>query len=119
MGDISSKKYSGYKSFQYLEPGVDYKDIELTKEIGRVDQYQVPLTESEEKRVAELYRKCIVISLHDHAFCLPADLTQLSEWSREGRTNTAYEGFSVSCMDAIFDNLMDGFAFITSKASWH
>ena len=119
MGDIRSKRYSGYKSFQYLEPGVDYENFELAKEVGRVEPYQIPLTEPEEKHVTELYRKCIVISLHDHTFRLPTDLTQLTEWSREGRTATAYEGFSASCIDAVFDNLMDGFAYITSKAGWH
>ncbi len=81
MGDIRSKRYSGYRSFQYLEPGVDYKNFELAKEVERVEPYQIPLTEPEEKHVTELYRKCIVISLHDHAFRLPTDLTQLTEWS--------------------------------------
>lgn len=119
MGGSKGKNYSGYKSFQYLEPEVDYKKIELAKEIGRVEPYQIPLTEPEEKHVTELYRKCIVISLHDHTFRLPTDLTQLTEWSREGRVATAYEGLSASCLDAVFDNLMDGFAYITSKAGWH
>lgn len=120
MGDIAGKKYSGYKSFQYLEPGVDYKEIELAKEIGRVEPYLVPLSEAEEKRVNELYKKCVVISLHDHIWSLPADMThtQFEEWCRLGRTGTAYEGLSASCLDAVFDNLMDGMAFLTSKASW-
>ena len=29
------KKYSGYRSFQYLEPGTDYTDFKLAREIDR------------------------------------------------------------------------------------
>lgn len=119
MGDIRGRRYSGYRSFQYLEPEVDYKKFAPTKEIGRVELYLVPLSQSEEKRVDELYKKCIVISLHDHSLSLPADLTCLLEWSREGRYTTAYEGLSSSCIDAIVDNLWAGLATITSKGGWH
>jgi hypothetical protein len=31
------KKYSGYRAFQCLEPGVDYQEFKLAKEINRVD----------------------------------------------------------------------------------
>ena len=118
MGSIKSKRYSGYKSYQYLEPGVDYTKIEQAKEVDRVEPYLVPLSEAEEKRVDELYEKCVVISLHDHALSLPTDFSQFREWGRQGRTGTAYEGLSGSCLDAVFDNLMDGFGFITSKSAW-
>jgi membrane dipeptidase len=112
------RKYSGYMSFQYLEPGTDYKKFDLAKEIDRVEPHQVPLSETVERRVKELHKKSIVIALHDHAIRLPTDLTQLMDWSREGRYATAYEGLSASCIDAIFDNLTNGFAFINSKTGW-
>jgi membrane dipeptidase len=118
MGDISRKAYSGYKSYQYLERGVDFFDIEPDKEIGRVEQYLVPLTSQEEKRVKQLYKKCVVIALHDHAFSLPRDMSRFKDWGQQGRSGTAYAGLAASCIDAVFDNLMDGFALITSKASW-
>lgn len=118
MGDAKGKRYRDYRSFQYLESGVDYKDFDIAKEIGRVESYRIPLSESEEERVNELYRKCIVISLHDHTLRLPTDLAHLAEWSRQGRTATAYEGLNASCIDAVFDNLMDAFACITSKSGW-
>lgn len=118
MGDVKNKRYTGFKSFQYLEPGSDYRVFEPAKEIARVEPYQVPLSEPEEKRVHALYKECIVIALHDHALTLPADLTHLSEWNREGRYPTAYEGLSTSCLDAIFDNLWAGFATLTSKGGW-
>jgi len=28
-----NKKYSGYKAFQYLTPGIDYKEFKLRREI--------------------------------------------------------------------------------------
>jgi membrane dipeptidase len=118
MGDAKNKKYSGYKSFQYLEPGSDFKKFELTKEIARVEPYAVPLSEFEEKQVEALHKKCTVIALHDHALALPADLAQLRDYNREGRYPTAYEGLSASCVDAIFDNLWAGFATLSSKGGW-
>jgi membrane dipeptidase len=118
MGDIEGRIYSGYKSFQYLEPGVDYEDYELVKEIGRVELYNVPLSETEEKRVSELYRNYVIISLHEHTWRAPADLKLIKEWSRQGRACTAYEGLSASCIDAVFDNMMGPDIHITSKSGW-
>ena len=118
MGGIKSKKYTGYKSYQYLEPGVDYEKIESAKEVDRVEPYLVPLSEAEEKRVDELYKKCVVISLHDHSWAMPTDFSQFRKWGRQGRSGTAYEGLSGSCLDAVFDNMLDGFGFITSKLAW-
>ena len=42
------KNYKGYKSYQYLEAGKDYKAYALAKEIDRVPPYLVPLSEAEE-----------------------------------------------------------------------
>ncbi|HKV43094.1 MAG TPA: hypothetical protein VJT32_00230 [bacterium] len=47
-----------------------------------------------------------------HARC------QRWEFRRWGRDWTAYEGLAISGLDAVFDNLMDGTAFITSRAGW-
>jgi membrane dipeptidase len=118
MSDAKVKRYSGYRPFQYLETGVDYRNFEIATDVGRVESYQIPLSELEEKRVNELYSKYIVIALHDHALRIPTDLNQFMEWSKQGRTATAYEGPSISCIDVVFDNLMDDFAYITSKGSW-
>jgi len=112
------KKYSGYKSYQYLDKGVDYKDFKLAKEIERVKSYVIPLSKSEEKRVEKILEKCIVISLHDHPTILPEDLSQIFEYMREGRERTGYKGLSISGLDAVFDNLMDGTSLITSKMGW-
>lgn len=113
-----SKKYSGYKSYQYLEPGVDYTIFKLAKEIGRIEPYVVELSNTEEERVEELLDKSIVISMHDHPVIFPEDISQVFDYNRQGRWFTAYEGLSVSRLDAVFDNLMDGIANITSKMGW-
>ncbi|MCD6263716.1 membrane dipeptidase [Candidatus Bathyarchaeota archaeon] len=113
-----NKKYSGYRAYQYLEAGVDYKPFKLAKGIGRVKAYWVPLLKVEEERAEELLEKCVVVSMHDHPVLFPEDMSQLVEYQREGREFLAYEDLSRSCLDAVFDNMMDGTAYITSKAGW-
>ena len=39
------KRWDGYVSFSYLEPGVDYKEFELSPQIGRVEPFVYPLTD--------------------------------------------------------------------------
>ncbi|HYU20998.1 MAG TPA: membrane dipeptidase [Chloroflexota bacterium] len=112
------KRYLGYKSFQYLEPDVDYRPFKLAKEIGRVPPYQYPLTEAEQRRVDEILDRHPVISLHDHAFVVPDDVGEILEYRRQGRDWTGYEGLAASRLDAVFENFMDGTALITSKAGW-
>ena len=48
----------------------------------------------------------------------PEDLSQFLEFRRWGRDFTGYEGLSVSGLDAVFDNLMNGTAMITSRGGW-
>lgn len=112
-----NKTYAGYKAYQYLERK-DYKTVNLTKEIKRVTPYTIPLSKSEEERVKELAEKCIVISLHDHPVVFPEDMGDIFAYNREGRHHTAYKGLSTSCLDAVFDNLMDGICTVTSKHGW-
>jgi membrane dipeptidase len=112
------KHYSGYKSYQYLEAGKDYKLFNLAKEIGRVEPYELPLSRAEEERVKRIAEKFIVISLHDHPVAWTEDMAEVFDYNREGRHFTAYEGLSTSCLDAVFDNLMDGVCTITSKGGW-
>ncbi len=112
------KNYDGYRSFQYLESGVDYKPFRLAKEIGRVEAYTVPTTKEEEKRLDEILNREMVISLHDHAFITPDDVTEIFEFRRHGRDWTGYEGLSLSGLDVVFDNFMNGTAMITSRAGW-
>ena len=113
-----NKRYPGYKSFDYLEKDIDYKVFKLARQIDRVAPYLVPLSASEEERVLRIVGENPVISLHDHALVFPEDMTEMFEYSRQGRVATAYEGLSRSCLDCVFDNMMNGFCVITSKSGW-
>ncbi len=114
----NTKNYTGYRSYQYLEADVDYMPFELAKEIGRVESYVVPVTPQQEDTVLDILAESIVISLHDHPFVTPEDPMQIFEYNRRGRQWTGYEGLSVSSLDVVFDNFMDGTALITSNSGW-
>lgn len=114
---MQKKRFDGYRSFQYLDPG-DYPDVELVPELSRVPSSQVPTTPEQEARVERLFAENLVISLHDHCFVAPKDLTRFLEFRRWGREFTGYEGLAVSGLDAVFDAMMDGTAMITSRAGW-
>ena len=113
-----NKRYSGYKAFQYLEPGVDYKEFKLRREI--IDEWMepVPLSKAEEERFGEIMEKSIVIDLHAHPDVGTEDVRRTSEMRREGRSFLAYEALSLSGLDCVFDNLMDGSCFINTKHGW-
>ena len=115
---MNRKKYDGYRSYQYLDAGVDYRPFAMAKELGRVPAYALPLPPEQEARVQRIFDQHLVVSLHDHAFVVPEDLRDFPEYRRQGRDWTGYEGLAQSGLDAVFDNLMDGTATITSKAGW-
>ena len=107
-----NKKYSGYKSFDYLEKDVDYKAFKLAEEVNRVEPYLVPLTTSEEERVRRIATENLVISLHDHPQVFVEDMNEAFEYARHGREVTAFKALSLSCLDCVFENLMDAAKFI-------
>ncbi len=113
-----NKRYKGYKSFEYLEAGYDYRQFELVNEMKRVEPYLLPLTKEEEQRVQKIMADSIVISLHEHPVLFPEDMGNVFEYIREGRQFTAYQALANSPLDAVFDNMMDGICSITSKCGW-
>ena len=115
---MKRERYDGYRSFQYLEAGVDYRAFELAKEVGRVPSRRVEVSGEEEARVQRLLETNIVVSLHDHATVAPANVAEMPEYRRQGREWTGYEGLSVSGLDCVFDALMGGTATVTSRAGW-
>ena len=106
-----NKRYLGYKSYEYLEKDVDYKAFKLAKEIDRVEPYRIPLSASEEERVNRIVDENPVISLHEHPVVFPEDMAQTFEYCGHGRQVTAFEGLSRSCLDCVFDNMMNGSCF--------
>src|SRR5438552_3308740 len=115
---VKRERYDGYRSFQYLEAGVDYRAFELAQEVGRVPSRRVEVSGEEEARVQRLLETNIVVSLHDHATVAPANVAEMPEYRRQGREWTGYEGLSVSGLDCVFDALMGGTATVTSRAGW-
>lgn len=114
-----NKQYKGYKAFQYLKAGEDYREFKLARELGRVEEYLIPLDEEQEKKVMEIVKDSIIISIHEHPVLFPENLEKdLFEYNRQGRQFTAYEALADSYLDAVFDNMMDGTCTITSKGGW-
>jgi len=115
---MQKKTYHGYRSFEYLQRGVDYRPFELDREIGRVEPYVYPVSEAQEARVQRLLAENTIVSIHDHSSVSPKDIEQIFDYVRQGREWTGYEGLSVSGIDILFENFMDGTALITSNAGW-
>ncbi|KON29531.1 hypothetical protein AC482_06235 [miscellaneous Crenarchaeota group-15 archaeon DG-45] len=113
-----NKRYSRYKAFQYLEPGVDYVEFKLRKEI--VDEWwePVPLSKDEEEQFEGIMEGSIVVDLHAHPDVGTEDPRQAPVMRREGRSFLAYEALSISGLDCVFDNMMDGSCFINTKHGW-
>lgn len=111
-------RYAGYRSFDYLEAGRDYRPFALASETERVPPHAVEVSDAEEARVWRLLGTHPAISLHDHLEVAPDDITQLDAWVREGRMATGYEGLARSGLAAVFENFGDGTATITSKSGW-
>ena len=113
-----AKKYEGYKSYQSLEPNIDYKAFKLCREINRVPSSKVPLSKTEEDRVQELLEKSIVISLHDHPEVFPENIEEVLDYIRSGRIALGFEGLAASYLDAVFDGLENGTGMIRSPDPW-
>ncbi|MEL7155477.1 MAG: membrane dipeptidase [Actinomycetota bacterium] len=113
--DIDS---DGYRSFDYLEAGVDYRSFELAAEIDRVPPHVVPLDDEQEARADRLARELLMISMHDHPNLFPENMEETPDYVRAAHVSTAYEGLAQSTWDCVFDNLMDGICAIESPSGW-
>ncbi len=91
---MRQKSYDGYKSFQYLEPEVDYRPFRLAKDLGRVAPWVYPVDEAQERLVQQILEEETIVSVHDHIFVTPEDVSEIFEYNRLGRNWTGYEGLS-------------------------
>ncbi|MBM4421186.1 MAG: diguanylate cyclase [Chloroflexi bacterium] len=116
---MKPKRYTGYRSYSYLEAGVDYRPFDLVPELGRVPSHTVELGPADEARAGRLLAENIVVSLHDHTAIAVRDIARDSRaYRREGRDWTGYEALSTSGLDAVFDCMMNGANAITSQSGW-
>lgn len=116
--EFRKTRYDGYESYSYLEPGTDYEEFALTRELGRVPLYDMGLDAEQAERTRQLIDENIIISFHDHPQIFPEDMSEVRAYIRTGRERTGYKGLARSGMTAVFDNLMDGTACVTSKSGW-
>jgi membrane dipeptidase len=98
------KRWDGYVSFSYLEPGLNYREFELSPQTGRVEPFVYPLSDADHERAERLLREHVCISLHDHCGITPADMTQNDDYVRESREWYGYEGLAASGLDAVFES---------------
>jgi len=113
-----NKKYEGYKPYQYLEPGRDYREFKLRRAVIPEWREPVPLSKTEEERFEKIMESNIVIDLHAHPDISPEDPLENRDFDREGRNFLAYEALASSGLDCVFDNMQDGSSFINTKHGW-
>lgn len=119
MLEKPASRYTGYTAYDYLEPGVDFREFRYAEQLGRVAPYDgLGLTDAEKERTTRLLTEETVISLHEHVQVFPEDMGQLREHIRQGREPTGYQGLAHSGLTAVFDNGMDGTCCISSDAGW-
>ena len=101
------KRWDGYTSFSYLEPGVDYRAFELSPRWAR-GAVRLSALGRGRRAGGRLLRESVCVSLHDHCGITPADMAENDAYVREGREWYGYEGLAVSGLDAVFENFLDG-----------
>lgn len=114
---IKKSGYKGYQAYSYLEPHEDYEYYEFAKWNWAGD-HLVPIDEAQEKKVLQLAKDTIVIALHEHPTYFPAKISETHALNRAGRDSCAYDALAESCIDCVFDNLMDGTCTISTKNGW-
>lgn len=115
----ADKQYDGYESYDYLTAGEDYVAVDLSEKFSGFEPHEVSLTADQEQRVDSIVADEAVVSLHDHPFFFPEDISEdLWDYIREGRVVTAYEALAETPLDAVFDMHLDGLSGIHSKHGW-
>ncbi|MDM5309678.1 membrane dipeptidase [Peribacillus frigoritolerans] len=112
---MHEKLYNGYKSYAYLTANKDYKQYELSYDLDRVPAYTLDLTDCEKEKLNNILTNDFIVSLRDHGFIVPNKHEDILPYCRELHTAFHYEGLSMSGIDIIFENFMDGISNITSK----
>ena len=110
---------SDYASFGYLEDEpAAFARFPLAPESSRVPAYDGGFDAETVARAERLLAQNIVVSLHDHPVRFPADMALTPQYNRTGRQHTAFAGLAASGLTAVFDNMMDGTAYVTGNTPW-
>jgi membrane dipeptidase len=117
--NINHDNHTDYASFGYLddEPSA-FARFPLAPESGRVPAYDGGFDAATIERAEALLARNIVVSLHDHPVRFPADMALTPQYNRTGRQHTAFAGLASSGLTVVFDNMMDGTAYVTGNTPW-
>jgi membrane dipeptidase len=107
-----------YSSFGYLDDPAAFARFPLAPESGRVPPYDGGFDAATVARAERLLARSIVVSLHDHPVRFPADMALTPQYNRTGRQHTAFAGLASSGLTVVFDNMMDGTAYVTGNTPW-
>jgi membrane dipeptidase len=108
-----------YASFGYLDhQPAAFARFPLAPQAGRVPGYDGGFDAATVERAEALLKDSIVVSLHDHPVRFPADMALTPSYNRTGRQHTAFAGLAASGLTAVFDNMMDGTAYVTGNTPW-
>lgn len=110
------ERYDGYEPFAYLKE--EYPKFEFPNPHAAGEPYELKLDAGDEQRAVEVAKEYPVISLHEHPFYFPSDVEETLQYVSEGRAGTAYDALAESPLTAVFDNMLDGLAAVTSKSGW-
>jgi len=72
-------KHEDYGSYQYLKGPRDFREFDLVEGEGLFPSYLLPLSSEKEKRVQDLAKRTIIISLHEHPYLFPKDIRILPQ----------------------------------------
>jgi membrane dipeptidase len=107
--------YDGYESYDYLEPGVDYKEFDLDRQLNSFEPYEVPLSEEENDRVERLSDGNVSIAPHEHPHLHPENMDNMIQYVHAGRIWTAYRWLAQTHLDCVIDAMLHGLEMIESK----
>ena len=102
MGKI--RKWDGYTSWSFLEPGVDFEPYAVEPQLDRertvfkYKEYDFGLSKNQEDHVRELMDENIAVDLHEHL-----EIFALEEPYFRKRVYKAYQGLAASGIDVVFD----------------
>ncbi|MGP4011394.1 dipeptidase [Streptomyces sp. 4N124] len=110
--------WDAYRSYQYLEAGQDYDAFDVVPAVGRVPGSAIEWSDAVEERARDFEERHLVVSAHDHLSLRPADPHRFSEYRRQGREFTPYEGIAHSGVDLFFDGGPAAVSMIRAHTSW-
>jgi membrane dipeptidase len=103
-------------AYDYL--GQNVIPVKLCKEIDRIGERVVKLSQKDEERAMRLHRESIVIDFHLHDTIMPEDLKDFETLARSGRPAVGYEGIKKSGLTGFLRGFGGSMGRRSSPAPW-